>query len=54
MNTNYYNMNKTERAAVRRAIALRAYQEIPANSAGKIVVNVGWGIPLGIIDVLAE
>ena len=37
-------------------------QDIPANYleqlfarlAGKIVVNVGWGIPLGIIDVLAE
>ena len=56
MRANYYNMNKADRAAVRRAIALRAYQEIPAvtNGTGKLVVNVGWGIPLGIIDVLAE
>ena len=54
MRENYYDMNKADRAAVRRAIALRAYQEIPAVTDGKLVVNVGWGIPLGIIDILAE
>lgn len=51
---NYYKMSKEEKYKIRQAICDRAYKEIPLakDGQGELVINLGWGIPLGIVNTL--
>lgn len=52
MSYNYYQLPKEEQKAIRQKICDRAYQEIPKNLDEPIVVNLGYGIPMGIINCI--